>query len=145
VCLDCVFSFIHDIEPLLKSIFMYLKYKNIKVYLIYTDIITSSVWHDICLGHIEFNFALEICRLTKRDTDLEKAFQYAWKQLCNFWDQGHSWEMTLKVIPINKIKSFHISIILYFICMFQTKRHHIQFTFHNNYYKILNDHFKVLL
>ena len=33
-------------------------------------------------------------------------------------------------------QSFHISIILYSICMFQTKCHHIQFSFHNNYYKI---------
>ena len=36
----------------------------------------------------------------------------------------------------NKIKLFHISIILYSTCMLQTKCHHIQFTFHNNYYRI---------
>ena len=48
--------------------------------------------------------------------------------------------ITDDLVPIiytsNKIKSFHISIILYSICMFQTNCHHIQFSFHNNYNKI---------
>jgi hypothetical protein len=46
------------------------------------------------------------------------------------------WFSLLTIYTSNQINSFHISVILYFICMFQTKRHHIQFTFHNNYYKI---------
>jgi len=42
----------------------------------------------------------------------------------------------LMIYTSNKIKSFHISIILYSLCMFQTKCYHIQFTFHNNYNNI---------
>ena len=42
----------------------------------------------------------------------------------------------LMIYTSNKIKSFLISIILYSICMFQTKCHHIHFQFHNNYNKI---------
>ena len=51
----------------------------------------ALVWHDICLGHIEFNFALEIYRLKKLDIDLEKTLKYALKELCDFWGQGHKW------------------------------------------------------
>ena len=52
----------------------------------------------------------KIHRFKKLDIDLEKALKYDWKQLCEFWDQCHKWDMISRLYLHTEEQSLVVSI-----------------------------------